>query len=176
MRFADAAECQPPDESAVTTVTAGDIVAPAVEAPRSGWPQQSGPVARQQRRQILSVGELIEAIREERRIASQAIDSLLTLANIPPFRLRSEDPRATTPDEWYQLLTPRSLVRSTSASACATAMCTPCWCHSSGRSDRRPARYKQSHPRQNLRHPAQGSRSVPALRWIVSKRRHIPAP
>lgn len=30
---------------------------------------------------------------------------LLELANVQLFRLRSEDPQATTPDEWYQLLT-----------------------------------------------------------------------
>jgi hypothetical protein len=31
-------------------------------------------------------------------------DRLLMLANIPLFRMRSEDPNATTRDEWYQLL------------------------------------------------------------------------
>lgn len=32
-------------------------------------------------------------------------DKLLMLANVPFFRLRSEDPQATSPDEWYQILT-----------------------------------------------------------------------
>lgn len=32
-------------------------------------------------------------------------DRLLALANVPLYRLRSEDPQATTAEEWYQLLT-----------------------------------------------------------------------
>lgn len=41
----------------------------------------------------------------ERKQRDEWRNRLLSLANIPLFRLRSEDPHATTPDEWYQLLT-----------------------------------------------------------------------
>lgn len=41
----------------------------------------------------------------EQRQRDQWRDLLLQSANIPLFRLRSEDPQATSVDEWYQLLT-----------------------------------------------------------------------
>jgi hypothetical protein len=41
----------------------------------------------------------------EQRQRDQWRDLLLRSANIPLFRLRSEDPQATSVDEWYQLLT-----------------------------------------------------------------------